>query len=207
MKPAPRPFPKAQRKENYSHMDSFLTQLLGQMTSGSSLSSLSSLVGGETNQVSSVITSALPSLLGALTQNASTDEGASSLIQALAQHDDDSDLSEQIANADAEDGSKIISHILGQSSTSLITKLAGKFGLTKDQVTTILNKIAPSLLSSLNSANKSGEFTKGNVDLSDGLDFSDIVGIFENMFGGKQKKASLNGTDLLKRLAQYSTKA
>ncbi|MBQ1311805.1 MAG: DUF937 domain-containing protein, partial [Blautia sp.] len=59
--------------------------LLNGMTSKTALDSISRKTGGSQDQISGLISSALPLLMSAVTQNASTQEGASSLLGALSQ--------------------------------------------------------------------------------------------------------------------------
>jgi hypothetical protein len=96
-----------------------------------------------------------------------------------------------------------------------VESLAKQSGLTGAQVSKALGSLAPALLNILGSAANS---LKGKVDLSDGLDFSDLVGLLGGgktssgglggLFGfGKNRKAAkdnaLNGNDLLNSLLSF----
>ena len=81
-----------------------LNMLMGSMTSSSSVEALSGKTGTSSSLTSSLVSAALPMLLGALTNNASSESGAQSLLGALTQHTDTSSMADQLANADSEDG-------------------------------------------------------------------------------------------------------
>ena len=129
-----------------------LELLLGSMTSGPSIEALSGNAGTTPDQTSGLVSSALPLLLNAMTSNASSQEGALSLINALGQHNDTSDIPTQLAGADMEDGSAIIQHILGDNTGSVVDLLAGQNGISSEQTSSLLGNLAPALLSSLSSA-------------------------------------------------------
>ena len=87
-------------------------------------------------------------------------------------------------------------------------------GLSGKEVNSALDSIAPALLSSLNTATVSAK--KKKVDLSDGLDLSDVMGLLGgnsggsllgSLFGGllgggrpDEKDDGLNGNALLQAL-------
>ncbi|MBR2751317.1 MAG: DUF937 domain-containing protein [Clostridiales bacterium] len=121
--------------------------LLSNMTSESSLSALTGKTGGSADQVESAITSAIPSLIGSMTKNASSSDGAKSLLGALSQHKDTNSISSQIENADEEDGGKIIGKIMGGDKDDFISKIASKSGLNLGQTNSVLSSIAPAILS------------------------------------------------------------
>ena len=136
-----------------------LNSLLGSMTSNSSIDALAGKSGASTDSVQKAISSALPSLLGSLTKNASTTSGAKSLLGALSQHEDASDVSSQIKNADEKDGGKIIGKILGDGKDDFISSIAKEAGINVGQSSQILSSIAPALLSAIASASKSDSDT------------------------------------------------
>ena len=186
---------------------SLLETLLQSMTSSSSLDSMSRRTGGSNDQMAALITAALPILLKALTSNASTQSGAASLQEALSQHQETGSVAEQFAAADTADGAKILQHILGGNSSSVMNGLSRQSGLSNDQVGSALSTLAPVLLSSLSAANNQAPVQRQRpaIDLSDGIDASDIMGFMQMMSqaqGGAgqrrpQNQASFDGSDLL----------
>ena len=168
----------------------FLSSLIGSMTSAGSLASITQQSGAQTDQVTNLINEALPTLLQAMQNNASDQAGAQSLLNALSQHTEEASVEDQIKGADTDDGAKILGHLLGNDSEAVLGELARANGLSGSQTKSILAMLAPVLMSSIfNSAVKPGK-TDG-IDLSDGLDLNDLLGIA--LGGGTAKKASLLG--------------
>ena len=156
-----------------------LSILLKALLGKSTLSALMKKTGLSSAQLKKLIPLAVPLLLKYLTGNASSQSGALSLLGALGQHTSTKSLPAQIDEADEVDGSKILGHILGADQGSAVQALAKQSGLSGDQVAKALGSLTPALLSTLSSAAKAA---KGKVDLSDGLDLSDLAGL---LGGGK----------------------
>ena len=86
-----------------------LTDLL----SGSVISSIAGQTGTSEKDTQNVLANALPALVGAMAQNASTEDGANSLAKALDDHTSSKGLASLLQNVDTEDGTKILTKILG----------------------------------------------------------------------------------------------
>ena len=191
-----------------------LAIILKSLLTGKTLSALSKKTGLSAKQLKKLIPLAIPLLIKMLTRNASSQEGAASLLTALTQHTNKESMDLQIAEADTEDGDKIIGHILGSSKDDSVISLANQSGLNQNQVSGVLSSIAPALLSGLSAATASGNSSAGKVDLSDGLDLSDVMammgvskpqssGLFGGLFSSKpkeEKDENLNGSALLQLL-------
>lgn len=188
-----------------------LSILLKALMTKETLSALAKKTGLTSAKLKKLIPLALPLLLKALTGNAASQSGALSLLGALAQHNTAKALDLQIAESDPEDGRKILGHIFGQGVDTEVETLAEQSGLTGKEVNTALGNLAPVLLSSLNTAASSAK--KKKVDLSDGLDLSDVVGLLggnsggllSGLFGGRkanEKDDGVNGNTLLNSLLQ-----
>lgn len=156
-----------------------LQLLLGALTTNDSVNAASKKTGVASGSISKLLMMAVPLLITYLTKNASKKEGATSLLSALTQHTSTQTVSEQISNADSTDGAKIIAHILGSDQKSVISSLAKQTGLSAKEVNSVLNAIAPSLLNSLSTATtaQAAKPQANKVDLSDGIDLSDIAGL------------------------------
>lgn len=190
--------------------------LLKAMLSEGALKALAKKTGLNSKQLKKILPLALPLLLKMLTKNASEKDGALSLLGALTQHTSKKTMEQQIAEADQDDGAKIIGHILGKDSQSSLLSLSSQSGLSQQEVSSVLSGIAPALLSGLSAATSSAGSSAGKVDLSDGLDLSDVVamlggakpepaGLLGGLFGKKkpakeEKDAGLNGATLLQLL-------
>ena len=169
-----------------------LQLLLSTLTSQSSVNTVSKKTGANSKLTSKLLLVAIPLLIKYMTKNASKKTGAQSLLSALGQHTQTTSMTQQIQDADEADGAKIIDHILGKDKNKVVNSLASETGLTSNQVSSTLSNIAPALLSGLSAATTSANNKKPGVDLSDGLDFGDLMGLF----GGSSNNAasSLLGT-------------
>lgn len=183
--------------------------ILKNMTSVPSLEALTEKAGVSADSIEKALFSAVPSLIGSMTKNASSTKGAQALMGALAQHEDNSDVTSQIANADATDGNKIIGKIMGDDKDDFISSIAKKAGINFDQSNAILSNIAPSLLSSISAAAKpdteesQAKAAKEKDELADKAekDTASFLGGFFKKFmkdeDDKDPKGSIDGTDLL----------
>ncbi len=184
-----------------------LQLLLGTLTSNDSVSSVSKKTGVSSKTTSKLLMMAIPLLISYMTKNASKKTGAQSLLSALGQHTSQATVQEQVAKADEDDGAKIIAHILGQDQNTVLANLANQTGLTSGQVNSVLSNIAPALLNSLGTATntaakkkKPAAATTSGVNLADGIDLSDIMGLL----GGTQSSTN-TATDLLGSLLGTTT--
>ena len=154
-----------------------LSLLLSSLLTDSSVSALAKKTGLSAASLKKLIPLAVPLLLKFLTSNASSESGALSLLGALSQHTNQKTLSDQIDEADTEDGGKIIGHIFGNQSDAVTNRLAQQSGMSERDVSSALAGIAPALMSGLSAANHTVSAAP-KVDLSDGIDLSDLLGMF-----------------------------
>lgn len=148
-----------------------LNILSGLMTQSSSIDALSAKSGTDSNQTKGILSAALPMLLGALTKNASSESGAASLLGALKQHTNTASMKEQIEKADAEDGGKIIQHILGSNQKDVIQSISEKTGANTEQIRKLLSNMAPGMMSGISAATSaaSGRLGKGKAQAGEKL--------------------------------------
>ena len=132
---------------------SLLSTLLGAMSKDDSVEAVSKKTGISKIAIGGLLALAVPLLIKKLTSNAQSQQGATSLLGALSQHTDTTSVANQIANADTSDGSAIIGHILGSDQAGAISQLAAQSNLSEAQVSSVLDNIAPALMSSLSAAN------------------------------------------------------
>ena len=131
-----------------------LTNILGALTGNDAVSAISENLKIDSKQVSSVITNALPSLLGAMQKNASTPGGAEALAKALGDHAMNAgNIVNNLKGADLIDGSKILGHIFGGNLTNVLGGISKQTGVASNAVNNILASIAPSLLAILGKQN------------------------------------------------------
>ena len=119
-----------------------LTDLL----SSSVISSIAGQTGTCEKDTQNVLANALPALVGAMAQNASTEDGANSLAKALDDHTSSKGLASLLQNVDTEDGAKILTKILGGETETVQNAVAKKSGASKVDTSKILAMAAPLLL-------------------------------------------------------------
>ena len=130
--------------------------LLQSMLSDSSVKSLSKKTGSSKDEVSSVLTAALPLLLQGAGHQAEDEETAESFAEALAKHgeSDTSDMDSYMDSVDMADGAKILAHLLGAQKEEATKKVSKKSGTSSDSTAQILSAAAPLLMSMLGQENK-----------------------------------------------------
>ena len=179
-------------------MNNLLQVLLSSFTQQSSVDATAKKTGLKGVSVLTIISYALPLIMKFMTKNASSTAGAQSLLGALTQHTSTKSMPEQIAAADTNDGAAIISHIFGDSQESAVNEIATKANVSASDVTSVLSSIAPTLLSSLSAAATAGSQAqasqKKGVDLSDGLDLSDLAAIFQSTQSANNGIGGILGT-------------
>ena len=131
-----------------------LTNILGALTGNEAIGTIADKFNLESKDVSSVINSALPSLLGAMQKNASTPGGAEALAKALGDHAGNAgNIINNLKGADLVDGSKILGHLFGGNLTNILGGISKQTGVASNAVSNILSSIAPSLLAILGKQN------------------------------------------------------
>ncbi len=150
------------------------------------------IIGGisqETKQpadkTASVVAMAMPILLGAMKRNASSDDGATNLMNALNNKHDGSILDNLNGlfgggvNEDVkQDGLGILGHVLGGSQNNAVQALSKKSGLDTNSVMQILQVAAPILLGYLGKQKQ-----QQNVNSESGI--GDLLG---GLMGGNGKQ-------------------
>ena len=182
-------------------MSSLLNMLSGFMGDSNVMEALSGNTRLSADSIGNLLKQALPMLIQKLTKNASTEEGARSLFNAIGQHVTDASAADQIKNADTEDGAKIIGHILGEDKENEINDLAEKTGLSSGDVSSVLSNIAPSLMSNLSSAVTNGVPETNEKEEGGGF----LGGLLGKIFGGKdgEDTSGFDGSSLLNLLGAF----
>ncbi len=151
-----------------------LTNILGALTGNDAVGAIADNLKIDSKQVSSVITSALPTLLGAMQKNASTPGGAEALAKALGDHAVNAgNIINNLKGADLIDGSKILGHIFGGNLGNVLSGISKQTGVASNAVSNILASIAPSLLALL-----------GRGQQSNGINVGDLAGMLGGLLGG-----------------------
>ena len=160
-----------------------LSNILGALTGNDAIGAISQNLKIDSNQVSSVISAALPSILGAMQQNASTEGGAASLAKALGDHAASAgNIISNLKATDLTDGNKILSHIFGGNLGNVIGSISKKSGASTGNVTNILASIAPSILALL-----------GKSQQSSGTNAAGLAGMLGMVLGGASGNTNSGG--------------
>ncbi len=185
------------------------TELLNQLLSSDSLKGIASATGVSNADVTKILASSLPSLLNGAASQSTSKDTQESFANALASHAtaDTSNLSSFFNNVDLKDGNKIVSHLLGSNSNTAETT-AQQTGVDAKNVNAVMAAAAPLLMSLLGkqtnasaSANNAAVLSSATsllgkadlssitsllgknsgIDLSDGIDAKDILGIAKKL--------------------------
>lgn len=163
-----------------------LSNILGALTGNDAASAIAQNLKLDTNQVSSVITAALPSLLGAMQKNASTEAGAASLAQAMGNHAGNAgNILNNLKATDLTDGNKILGHIFGGNLSNVLGGISKSTGVASNAVGNILASIAPSLLALLGKGQKSS-----------GTNAAGLEGMLGMILGGMSSSGKSNSGGL-----------
>lgn len=157
-------------------MSNLLDLIQGQL-SGDLIPELSRQVNAPEEQTSAVTNGILSTLIGALSKNASSPEGAASLNQALEQ-DHDGGILDNImgllggddgGNLRASNGAGIVGHIFGDKVGSVVEGLSKSTGMDTGSIGTLLIKLAPVVMAALGKLkSQQGLDQQGVTDLLQG---------------------------------------
>ncbi|OIQ29134.1 MAG: hypothetical protein BM564_07960 [Bacteroidetes bacterium MedPE-SWsnd-G2] len=183
------------------------------------INNISQASGEENSKTNSVLTMAIPVLLQAMKNNSKSEQGSSSLQNALNKHDGslldnlDGFFGGGVDDSAKTDGSKILGHILGQKQNHVEQALSTKSGVNSSSVSEILKIAAPIVMNMLgkqnressassvtdvlsgllgnNSQNSQQGFLEQMLDSDgDGSVIDDVAGM---LLGGNKKSDGLGG--------------
>jgi hypothetical protein len=175
--------------------------LLAALTSKNALAQIAKKTGLNEKKIKKLMMIAVPLLIKYMTSNASSGDGANSLLGALAQHNKKEDVGLQLKEADEKDGGKIIGHIFGKKQDNVTQTLSAQSGLTQEQVNQILAIMAPAILNGVSEAAAAPQAAPAAA--------SPVPGIFSALLGSSaqtqadekdDKDDAINGTALLQAL-------
>ena len=139
-------------------MSSLLQSVLGQL-GGDRLEQLSGAIGADRDGTQKAVSSALPMLLGALSKNSESSEGAAALEGALARDHDGSvldNLSGFLGSGDTGAGEGILGHLLGGKRQGLESAISKSSGLGADSMAKLLPMLAPIVMGALGKKQREG---------------------------------------------------
>ena len=122
-----------------------ISALLSTFMSANSTEGISRATGVSNDQTRSILSSALPMLLGGALSQSTGSSTASGFAGALTQHalDNTSDVGAFMSGVDMKDGEKIVNHLLGSNSDAVVAQIAGNSGVKKADVKKVLAAAAP----------------------------------------------------------------
>jgi hypothetical protein len=162
-----------------------ITNILGALTGNDAVGAIADNLKIDSKQVSSVITSALPTLLGAMQKNASTPGGAEALAKALGDHAGNSgNIVNNLKAADLVDGKKILGHIFGGNLSSILGGISKNTGVGSNAVGSILASIAPSLLALLGKGQQSSGTNAAGLESMLGMILGGMSSSSNSSMGG-----------------------
>ncbi len=168
-----------------------LLDLLGSPMGKQLISGVASQTGQSTDQTGSVLSMALPVLMGAMKKNAATPEGADGLMNALSGGKHDGGLLDNLGGlfgggveqSVMDDGAGILGHVLGGKQPQVENALSSKSGMDAGTISTILKVAAPLLMSYLGKQTQ-----QQNVSEASGL--GDMLGgLLGGSDGGQQQQS------------------
>ncbi|MRJ09878.1 DUF937 domain-containing protein [Ornithobacterium rhinotracheale] len=156
-------------------------QVIGQMSKS---------LGVDDSKVSSVISMAVPAILGQMNKNAQTPQGAESLNNALKDHsgsilDNLGGLLGGGTTNNAE-GESILNHIFGGKQEQLAQNLGAQAGLSSGNTMQILSSIAPLIMGFLGKEKQQGN-----------LNASNLTGVLGNLFSSATQGGDKNMVEKL----------
>jgi len=130
-------------------------------------------LGGNEQQTTSAAQNVFTTLMGAVTKNAATPQGAESLNKALEKDHDGSVMSNLMSflgggptenvSARAENGSGILKHLLGGKEQGVVQGLSQMNNMSPEATQTLMTTVAPMVMSMLGKAKQEKGFDASNI--------------------------------------------
>lgn len=149
---------------------SSLLEMLGQALDGNNLSKISEELGADTATTKSAISAALPALIGALSQNGSTQQGAGSILGAIEKDDHDGsvldNLSEFLGKKQYDaprGGAGILEHLLGGKQQRVEQNVSKSAGISSEGAGQLMKILAPMVLGAVGKQKKQNGFDASSL--------------------------------------------
>lgn len=180
-----------------------LTSIAKTLLSSDALKGISKQTGVATEDVSSILSSALPSLLNGANKQATTKSTAEGFLEALQTHgaNDTSNLTSFLKNVDIEDGSKIIKHLLGSETKTVAKDVAKttKSNVKAEDVSNVLAVAAPlvmSLIGKQTTSKKNKDTSTALSSITSLLGNKEVKSLATSLLGNKTSKKKDDSIDL-----------
>lgn len=106
---------------------------------------IAAALGAERDETYSAASAAIPALLGGMKANAEDPNGAASLMNALRDHQPETDEIPDVDQVDVEDGQKIVRNVFGDNTDAVMNQFSG-MGFSSGLVGRLLPMLAPFVL-------------------------------------------------------------
>lgn len=152
-------------------MDNFMDLLQGQLSDGL-LDQLGNSIGADRNQTKAATDSILSTILSGLAKNASSNDGAGALANALDRDHDGSILDDvmgyiggakQPQNTKMMNGAGILKHILGGKQNGAIDMVSKISGLEGNKAGNLMTMLAPMILGALGKQKRQANLDQGGL--------------------------------------------
>lgn len=187
-----------------------LTKILMSQLGEGGLEAIAGKIGADKQQASTALEGAIPAILGGMSSNVQSRQGAEGLLGALDRDHDGSvldNLSGFLNNSDQGPGDGILKHVLGDKRPTVEQGLSAKTGLNSSQIGNLLKIAAPLIMGYLGKQKRqsSGGFDIGSIagllggmtkdsDAGTGLDLGDILNVVGGLTGGgSSQRGGLGG--------------
>ena len=147
-------------------MELNIGDLLNQTIGSGEVEQMSRVIDADPQQTSSAVSAALPLLLGGLSRNAASGDGASSLLGALDRDHDGSvldDLMGYLGQGGSVQGAGILSHVFGDRRSVVEQGVSQASGLDISKVAQLLPLLAPIVMGALGRARQSNQIDQGSL--------------------------------------------
>ena len=168
-----------------------VTKLLLEQLGDSGIGEIASQIGANQPQTQSAIEGIVPTILGAMSNNANSSDGANSLLGALDRDHDGSifdDVSGFIGSFSDGPGAGILGHVLGSNQGAVEQGLSQKTGLNSMQIGKLMQIVAPLIMGFLGKQKREG---------SGGIDIGSIAGLLGGLSQTADQSTSLDLGDVL----------
>lgn len=158
-----------------------LMNLIQSQLSGQAIDMIAQQIGGNKQQTTTAVSAALPMIMQALSKNASNNQGAASLFNAVEKDHDGSvlnDIAGLVGNFQNGPGAGILKHLLGQKQRNAESMVSNASGLNSQSTAQLMQILAPIVMGQLGKQKQSG-----------GLDIGGLVNLLSSNAGQQQKRS------------------
>jgi len=143
-----------------------LMDMITQQMGSSMMQQMAQKIGGDSDGVKRATATAVPMILAAIKRNASSQQGAESLSNALNKHTDGGvlgNLGSLLGGSSMQDGSKILGHVFGNKQNNLAQQLGKATGIGGQGAGDLMSMLAPMVMGALGKAKQSGNLSVGGL--------------------------------------------